>query len=169
MTSIRFSNRRIHAYTSESSTLERQLGTFARFCGYVSPEDENSTPPPMHEFRGIWDTGATNTVLSGRVAAKMGLSPYRVTKTATASHVIECPVYMISLLLPLNVFIFNVPVTAMEFPEPDIDFLLGMDIIHLGDFAITHSKDRTKYTFQIPSTHDIDFREEIDARHNEPE
>lgn len=165
MTSIQFSHRRIHAYTSVSSTLESRLETFARFCGYVSPEDEASASAPIHEFKGLWDTGATNTVLSGRAAGKMGLNPYRVARTATASHIIECPVYMISILLPLNVFIFNVPVTAMDFPEPDIDFLLGMDIIRLGDFAVTHSGERTKCTFQIPSTHDIDFRRELDSLH----
>jgi hypothetical protein len=55
----------------------------------------------------------------------------------------------------------NMHVSEMNLP--DVDFLFGMDIIRLGDFAITHFNDSTKYTFQIPSTHDIDFSREIEA------
>ncbi len=153
---------KIHAHTDEYSTLERQLTTFARFRGYVPPEDEATAAAPDDEFKGIWDTGATDTVISKRMAEQLGLKPYRITTAATASNVIECPVYVVSIFLPLHIFLFNMPVTAMDFPEHDLDFLLGMDIIQKGDFAVTHANCRTKLTFQIPSTHNIDFRREID-------
>jgi uncharacterized protein YecA (UPF0149 family) len=35
-----------------------------------------------------------------------------------------------------------------------------MDIIVRGDFAISQSSGKTKFTFQIPSTHDFDFYKE---------
>ena len=37
------------------------------------------------------------------------------------------------------------------------DVLIGMDIIGLGDFAITHLEGDTKFSFRIPSQADIDF------------
>ena len=39
----------------------------------------------------------------------------------------------------------------------DVDVLIGMDIISKGDFSITASQGKTKFSFQIPSTHDIDY------------
>ena len=38
-----------------------------------------------------------------------------------------------------------------------ISGLLGMDIISLGDFSISHKDGGTTFSFQIPSTHNIDF------------
>lgn len=40
--------------------------------------------------------------------------------------------------------------------------LIGMDIINLGDFALTHKNSGTVFSFQIPSTHEYDFVKQID-------
>jgi uncharacterized protein YecA (UPF0149 family) len=40
------------------------------------------------------------------------------------------------------------------------DVLIGMDIISMGDFTVTASKRKTKFSFQIPSTHDTDYVKE---------
>ena len=40
--------------------------------------------------------------------------------------------------------------------------LIGMDIINLGDFALTHKNSQTVFSFQIPSTHEYDFVKQID-------
>ena len=37
--------------------------------------------------------------------------------------------------------------------------LIGMDIIQMGDMAITNRNGRTVFSFQIPSAHRIDFKE----------
>ena len=42
----------------------------------------------------------------------------------------------------------------------DTDMLIGMDVISLCDFAITNVGKETKFSFQIPSTVDIDFSKE---------
>ena len=39
---------------------------------------------------------------------------------------------------------------------------VGMDIINLGDFALTHKNSQTVFSFQIPSTHEYDFVKQID-------
>lgn len=44
---------------------------------------------------------------------------------------------------------------------PGIDMLIGMDIITLGDFALTHKNNGTVFSFQIPSTHEYDFVKQI--------
>ena len=35
--------------------------------------------------------------------------------------------------------------------------LIGMDIISMCDFSLTSTNDQTKFSFQIPSSLDIDF------------
>ncbi len=40
--------------------------------------------------------------------------------------------------------------------------LIGMDIINLGDFALTHKNQQTVFSFQIPPTHEYDFVNQID-------
>ena len=39
----------------------------------------------------------------------------------------------------------------------DTDMLIGMDVISLCDFTITNPGAETKFSFQVPSTLDIDF------------
>ena len=44
--------------------------------------------------------------------------------------------------------------------SPEIAKKLRMDIINLGDFVITNKNGNTKFTFEIPSSRDIDFVKE---------
>ncbi len=45
------------------------------------------------------------------------------------------------------------------------DILIGMDIIAMGDFAITNGNGRSSWTFRMPSVEEIDFVKEI-QEHN---
>ena len=54
--------------------------------------------------------------------------------------------------------VYTVPVT--EGKLNGFDMLIGMDIINLGDFSITHKDNGTTFSFQIPATHNFDFVEE---------
>ncbi len=38
--------------------------------------------------------------------------------------------------------------------------MIGMDIISLGDFCVTHKDRKTIFTFQIPATHTTNYVEE---------
>jgi hypothetical protein len=37
------------------------------------------------------------------------------------------------------------------------DMLIGMDVINLGDFAVTNYNGRTMFSFRMPSADRIDF------------
>ncbi len=47
--------------------------------------------------------------------------------------------------------------------RPDIDALIGMDILGAGDFAVTNHQGKTTFSFCCPSQRDIDFVAEIKA------
>ena len=67
--------------------------------------------------------------------------------------------YLINISLPNGIEFASILVT--EGLLSDTDVLIGMDIISKGDFAVTAFGGDTKMSFQIPSTHEIDFVQEI--------
>ena len=63
--------------------------------------------------------------------------------------------YMVNVMLPNNVGIPFLQVT--EGVLAGFDMLIGMDIISKGDFSISCSGGKTVFSFQLPSTHEIDY------------
>jgi len=43
-----------------------------------------------------------------------------------------------------------------------IDVLIGMDILGVGDFAVTHNNGKTTFSFCCPSRREIDFVAEVE-------
>lgn len=111
--------------------------------------------PTFFEFNAIWDTGAIMTVISSRVVKKLGLTP-RDKRTMTHANGQSCVnTYFVNILLPNNMEVQVLQV--MEGNLLDTDILIGMDIIGLGDFALSAPEGNTIFSFQIPSEFIIDF------------
>jgi hypothetical protein len=113
------------------------------------------THPPAFPFKAIWDTGATHSVVTDAVVKKLGLAPVSKRKSHTGGGVVDADVYLMNMMLPNRVEIVGVPAACLPIDGPDA--LIGMDIMTRGDFAITNHNGVTKLSFQMPSTHDIDF------------
>ena len=110
----------------------------------------------MVEFCALWDTGATNSVISQDVVDACGLISTGIQKVHHAYGDEEnVETFLVNIELP----------TAVEFPGLQVtkgkltgaDMLIGMDIINSGDFAVTHPDGKTKFSFRIPSQANIDF------------
>jgi len=98
------------------------------------------------------------SVITPNVANKLGLSPVGMATVYHAYGEIEVPTYLVSILLPGNIEFPYIRVTEGDLSG--IDMLIGMDVIARGDFAITSPEGNTKFTFQVPATHNIDFVKE---------
>ena len=123
-------------------------------------EQGNDEPhPPMFEFTALWDTGATGSVISQAVvkACELQSSGTRTMRHAQGSAQ-GVPAYTINMKLPSDLEVQAMPVILGNLPGYDV--LIGMDIISLGDFGITHPQSDTKFSFRIPSLADIDFARE---------
>lgn len=120
-------------------------------------------PSKTFKTKGIWDTGATNTVITKELIAKLALAPTGVTFVNTASeNNRQTSTYLVDLKLKSDLTITAVQVTeGVILSERGIDCLIGMDIIALGDFSITNYEGTTWMSFRIPSLHKIDFVEKI--------
>lgn len=108
------------------------------------------------QINAIWDTGATASVISPKMVQECGLIPIGKDKVHTAGGIVTQNVYLIDIGLPNGILIESVRVTEAQ-EIAGADALVGMDIISLGDFAISNFNGETIFTFRMPSEGIVDF------------
>lgn len=121
----------------------------------------NTENSKMVNFDGLWDTGATNTVITQKVVETLGLKQTGITEVYTPQGSHKTPTYLVELIFldsKLRFKAVNVSLGKLS----NCDVLIGMDIISNGDFVITNKKQKTVFTFQVPSTRELDFVEQIE-------
>ena len=150
-----------HAYTKKWDECVRILRDNVRISQAFDPTTE--APPPCIEFSAIWDTGASNTVVSQRVVKTCGLIPLGKAYAQTAGGNFIQNRYLVRLDLPNRITIPTMWVTEGDLGE-NLDVLIGMDVIGVGDLAITNSNGKTCLSFQTPSEKCIDFVRDINKQ-----
>lgn len=108
-------------------------------------------------IKAIWDTGATNCVITEKVIKTLGLTPTGKVLSNTANGTVLKNTYIIDIGLPNGVIIQSITATSADALSGGIEGLIGMDIINLGDLSITNHKGNTCMSFRIPSGHEIDY------------
>lgn len=136
------------------------LQTKCRISEALDPDIDEQ--PQMPEFDAIWDTGATNCVITQTVVDTCGLVPTGRTRISGVDGVIETDTYLVNLILPNRVGVMGVRATKGNMVG--IDLLIGMDVINRGDFAVTNLNGKTKFSFRFPSKAHIDFVEESNTK-----
>jgi predicted aspartyl protease len=119
----------------------------------------NGPAPQMKNFQAVWDTGATNCVISPNVVAQLNLKPTGLTQTHTASGPCQANTYLVNIYLPNRVYFPAIRVTEGQLGGTDV--LIGMDIINKGDFSVTNVNGQTCMSFRFPSTKRIDYVQEF--------
>ena len=107
--------------------------------------------------KAIWDTGATGSAITKRVALQLGLQPTGMAQVDTANGLVTQNTYTIDIGLPNNVIIQGIIATEIDALAAGCDALIGMDVITLGDFSITNHQGITCMSFRVPSSHEIDY------------
>ena len=150
--------RPISAFTTSYKAISKTL-----FSEVEVSASKNLSPSNISKkFKGIWDTGATNSAISSKVAKECNLMPMGKVKVNTAGGVQEQNTYLIDVKLPNNIIIQDVIVNEMADID-STDVLIGMDIITLGDFSISNYGKKTVFSFRIPTTSTIDFVKQAQA------
>ena len=138
-------------------SVDRKVGVLKTPIGIYTTEGFNKAFKGFKKsYMALWDTGSTMTVISDELASKLNLEPVGEMVAETAGGRYKANKYILSLHLPNRLNIENVMIASGKL-GPGIDILIGMDIITLGDFAITNYNNKTVFSFRFPSSEVIDF------------
>ena len=142
------------AFTTASNGRVNVLKNQCKISRAWAP-DGDEPQPQMQIFDAIWDTGATNSVITKAVVDSGGLVPTGVAKVNHAGGSSQVATYLVNIVLPNSVGYPGVRVSTGEVVGGDI--LIGMDIIGTGDFTVTNFNGTTTFSFRHPSIEHIDF------------
>ena len=138
-----------------------------------------------HEYidtKALWDTGATNSVMSRELAERIKLPAIDRAQTIGVHGKEEVNVYLLDLFLMNNIQFNNHKVTSCILSKndgikngKDIGLLIGMDIIALCDFTITQEINEkgllcSVFSVRFPSAQQpIDYYLEVQKFNKEEE
>jgi predicted aspartyl protease len=113
----------------------------------------------MPEYVAVWDTGASLSLIRPEVVRELELVPVRQVYISGITGRETCSsVYAVHVRVSKDIYIPNIEV--VEGKPTGCDMLIGMNIINLGDFAVSNFKGSTMFSFRIPSMEKIDFTRE---------
>ena len=124
----------------------------------------------LNKYIVIWDTGATNSAVTRKVIDDCGLIPIGRTIVNTASDQIDTGIFLADIYLPNMVVFQSILVTECKLVSEE-EVLIGMDIISLGDFAVSNKDGKTSFSYRCPSAGEIDFTKNFSSEkvsRNEP-
>jgi gag-polyprotein putative aspartyl protease len=157
----------VYALTKEFPTIAQFIHTSAGTCRIEEAVDFNDLLPDdtrIQWYKALWDTGATQSCISDRLAEELGLEAEDFVKVATASGIVRLPIYTLHLALPNHIVFDSIEVIEFAYGDDDCDLIIGMDIMTQGDLAMTNQAGRTVFSFRIPSLHTVDFEAEWEGR-----
>ena len=108
-----------------------------------------SQSPKKTNVSALWDTGAMLSAMTPEVANRLNLVPFNRVKINGINNFTIADLVKVSLMLPNQVVLNNYNVAVCNLVK-NVDFLIGMDIIQLGDFSISNGSGKTLFTFVMP-------------------
>ena len=119
----------------------------------ISTEIDVSTcgaPGIRHRIKGaVWDTGATTSSISKRLAEEFGLKPIDTGMIVTATGKAEVPIYLLDIHLTQSCSIPCIKVFGSPMKNRGVDFLIGMDVISKGKLTVDSTSGKTVVTFEV--------------------
>ena len=109
--------------------------------------------------KGLWDTGATGSSITKSMASILGLVSFGKRQVRCVHGIKETDVYYVNITLNNKNITLKAKVTECDELSSDnsIGLLIGMNIITMGDFAVTNYQGNTTMSFRVPSLQKIDF------------
>ncbi len=99
--------------------------------------------------RAVWDTGATTSGISNRVAERLGLKPIDTGISVTSIGQAEVPIYLLDIHLTRELTIRNIRVFGNPMQNRSEEFLIGMDIISKGKLIVDSTSGKTIVNFTV--------------------
>jgi hypothetical protein len=149
-----------HALTTMADGMSNRVITDVHLTPAFDPNKykDGQIPFELIQKNALWDTGATNSVITAATAQEMKLTPIGVVNVVHYGGVKQSNTYMVNMFLPNRVAITGVIVSESgDIVGKGFDVIFGMDIITRGDFSITNVNNQTCMSFRFPSIATIDY------------
>lgn len=128
---------------------------FSQIISNCAIAKDMTSPLNPRTYKVLWDTGASGTSISSKVVHELGLRQIGSYVVNHAGGRMVARSYHIALILPTMYCIDCLEVE--EVSMNGVDVIIGLDVISLGDFAITREGDHCVFSFRTPSQKTIDF------------
>lgn len=147
----------INALTIQSDKLESAIVSPISVCKPAVDEEI------YFDTKAIWDTGATDSVITASLAKRIGLTSITKVPVLGVHGTQNANVYFVHIVLNNKEISLDLRVTECSELSSDssIGMLIGMDVITKGDFTISNYNGSTLMTFRVPALERIDFVNEI--------
>lgn len=133
------------------------IGLTPMFDPVLNPD---KPPFPILKKQALWDTGATGSLITPQTAQELNLIPTGTTNLVHDGGQEQRNTYIVNIFLPNKVAIWGAVVAESGNIFGGFDAIIGMDIITMGDMAITNCNDQTCMSYRVPSITQIDYVEE---------
>lgn len=140
-------------FTQRSSDTMEAIITECKICPPVDFANGEMPSKVYTSQNAMWDTGATNTLISPRIVKALGLKPFGKSGISSANGIVETNTYLVHVGIPSGSVVTNI--LALEDENDDYEVVIGMDIISRGDFAFSNHEGHSTFSFRIPSQEEI--------------
>jgi predicted aspartyl protease len=122
------------------------------------------TLPPAagKKYQALYDTGATHSAISPQVVQDLNLPSIGARTVGVGGGFLPTTSHLVNIALPNRVMVQMAQVAKITIPSGE-GVIIGMDILGMGDFAVTHQGGNTVFSFCFPSRRCIDFVAEANA------
>lgn len=152
--------RTANMFTNLGPGIAREIKTYVGVGhAFIVDKLDKFKEPLKNNLIAVWDTGATGTTITKKLAEDLALDEIGEVRTygVTGSEISKK--YVISLYLPNDIVIPELEVSSC-IGDIGCDVLVGMDVITRGDFVINNERDTT-FSFRIPSVECVDFTKHL--------
>jgi hypothetical protein len=139
------------AFTIKYRGRSHRITTPVKLTAAFDPQRPPDPLPSQFETVALWDTGATNSVVTQATAAALGLVPVGNASVTHAGGSSQVNTYLVNFILPNSVGVAGVMVSECPDIAGNFGAIVGMDIISSGDLAITNVDGQTWMSFRYPS------------------
>ena len=101
----------------------------------------------------LWDTGASISAITPEIKDKLKVTTIDKKTIASVHSTQVVDIAYITVELPNNVIKKNIKVAVCNITL-NIGMILGMDIISMGDFALSNGNNQTLISFAVPPFQD---------------
>jgi len=135
------------------SGIQKRIVTPIKIINALIEKNESKTSVYTTE-NALWDTGATISAITPKLVKYLGFIPAGTMAISGITGALDVRFILVAIQLPDGILRENIKMAVCDFSQ-NINIILGMDIITLGDFELLHGNNNTIFSFTSPPSEEI--------------